>query len=274
MAPKEQNPKFPSFWQALGILVVTIFLEVAIAILLLGAGLDLDSGDPRGYVIVVLATGIALSCVLAYKKLGYRQLFDPANRPFEAVVPPVAGPLVLYCLGAYVLTWEFENLTGRFLPVSESTQQDLANLMSGGLPAIVTTCVLAPVVEEMMFRGVFLRGFLHRYPPWIAIGLSSLIFGLAHVDPGHALVASAMGVAFGWLYYATRSLWPSIIAHAVMNTGATVYTKLDPDSWYVADEGSLLMLPVPVLLVAGIALYHGAKQIAAATRRADAGDVA
>jgi hypothetical protein len=274
VAPREQNPKFPSFWQAVGILVVTVFLEIAIAIFLLGAGLDLYSGDPRSYVIIVLATGIVLSCVLAYKKLGYRQLFDPANRPFEAVVPPIAGPLVLYCLGAFVLSWEFDNLAARFVPVSESTQEDLASLMTRGLPSIVTTCVLAPVVEEMMFRGVFLRGFLYRYPAWMAIGLSSFIFGLAHIDPGHAIVAGTMGVAFGWLYYATRSLWPSIIAHAVMNTGALVYTQLDPDSWYVADEGAILMLPLPVLLIAGLALYHGAKQIAAATRRADAGEAA
>lgn len=274
MTPREQNPKFPSFWQAVGILVVTIVLEVAIAILLLGIGLDFYSGDPRGYVIVVLATGIVLSCVLAYKKLGYRQLFDPAHRPFEVVVPPIAGPLVMYCLGVFVLSWEFSNLTARFLPISESTQEDLYNAMSGGIPSILTLCVLAPIVEEMMFRGVFLRGFLYRYPPWIAIGLSSLIFGLAHIDPGHAIDAGAMGVALGWLYYTTRSLWPSILAHAAMNTGATVYTRLDPDSWYVADDGAILMLPTAVLLIAFLALYHGARQIAAATRRADAGETA
>lgn len=92
------------------------------------------------------------------------------------------------------------------------------------IATLVTAVIAAPLIEELVFRGLVMRGFLSRMRPSLAIGLQGVLFGVAHVDPvrgvgniGLALVLSGVGVAFGVSAYLTRRLGPTIIAHAIFN---------------------------------------------------------
>ena len=88
----------------------------------------------------------------------------------------------------------------------------------------MTAVVAAPIVEEMIFRGLMLRGLLSRMSAWLAVGVQGLLFGAVHVDPvrgigniGLALVLSAVGVVFGGAAYLLRRIGPTILAHAIFN---------------------------------------------------------
>ncbi len=89
---------------------------------------------------------------------------------------------------------------------------------------LVTAVIAAPIIEELVFRGLVLRGLLSRMGPALAILAQGVLFGLAHVDPvrgvgnvGLVLVLSGVGVAFGVGAYLTRRLGPTVIAHAIFN---------------------------------------------------------
>jgi membrane protease YdiL (CAAX protease family) len=89
---------------------------------------------------------------------------------------------------------------------------------------VIAAVVAAPIVEELVFRGVVMRGFLARMAPVAAIGLQGVLFGVAHVDPvrglgniGLAIILSAVGCAFGTAAYLTRRVGPTVIAHAIFN---------------------------------------------------------
>jgi membrane protease YdiL (CAAX protease family) len=97
---------------------------------------------------------------------------------------------------------------------------DRAYLIATAVAAVIA----APIVEELVFRGLVMRGFLSRMGPVLAIGLQGVLFGVAHVDPvrgtgniGLAMVLSAVGVAFGAAAYFTHRLGPTVIAHAIFN---------------------------------------------------------
>ena len=79
-----------------------------------------------------------------------------------------------------------------------------------------------------MFRGVILRGFLARYKPVTAILVSSLLFGLLHMNPYQFVAAMILGVIFAWLVLRTGSLWPSVFGHVL--GGRTDYDR-DVDPW-------------------------------------------
>jgi membrane protease YdiL (CAAX protease family) len=86
---------------------------------------------------------------------------------------------------------------------------------------LVTAIVLiAPLLEELLFRGL-LQNALHRHlPTWAAILGAAAIFGAVHMDL-HAFPAlMAMGAVFGLLYYKTGSLRVTIIAHMANNGAA------------------------------------------------------
>ena len=93
-------------------------------------------------------------------------------------------------------------------------------LMSGSFPSVVTVCILAPFIEEMLFRGIFLRGFLQKYSITKSILFSAILFAIYHGNIYQMPVAMVLGIFSGWLYVKTRSLWPCIIAHGSYNSFA------------------------------------------------------
>lgn len=106
--------------------------------------------------------------------------------------------------------------------VPEWMEDALENMMETGLLyTIVTVSVLAPVMEEFVFRGVILRGLLRRMRPVWAIFWSSALFALAHMNPWQAVPAFVIGCLFGWLYFRSGSYWTVVLLHA-LNNAATV----------------------------------------------------
>ncbi len=76
---------------------------------------------------------------------------------------------------------------------------------------------LAPLVEELLFRGILYGWLASRWGTMVAWIASSLAFAAAHVELAHILLVLPLGLWFGWLRRRTDSLWPSLVAHAVNN---------------------------------------------------------
>lgn len=134
------------------------------------------------------------------------------------------GPVLLVAAkvvqGVLVLT-----LTALGLPmVSNATGLADDLTPSGWAFVFVAAVIVAPIVEEVLFRGVLLRSLLAIMGPWAAIVVQGVVFGCMHVQIalgagnwGLSIVLSAMGVVLGALTYYRRGIWASVIAHALSN---------------------------------------------------------
>lgn len=90
--------------------------------------------------------------------------------------------------------------------------------------------LLAPVCEELVFRGAILRALLSWTPRhWVAIAISALLFALVHANPAQMPHAFVIGLLLGWLYYRTDSVVPGVVYHWVNNSVAYVLYNLYPD---------------------------------------------
>jgi uncharacterized protein len=78
-------------------------------------------------------------------------------------------------------------------------------------------CPIGPAIEESLFRGVILRGFLQRYTAFTSILLSALLFALIHHNPAQFLGPLCTGILFGAALYRSNSVLPGFIGHAVTN---------------------------------------------------------
>ena len=96
---------------------------------------------------------------------------------------------------------------------TSSTLYDGRNLIT----MAITIVLIAPITEEILFRGIILKSFLQRYPPTKAILISSIIFAFAHMQPIKLGNTMLMGYLTGWLYYRTKSIIPGIICHMTNN---------------------------------------------------------
>ena len=86
--------------------------------------------------------------------------------------------------------------------------------------AVVLIAVLAPISEELFFRGMIYGGLRLRFSVWPAAILSGIIFVLPHAltGPLAAIILAGLGVALAWLYERTGSIWPCIFAHVINNS--------------------------------------------------------
>jgi membrane protease YdiL (CAAX protease family) len=90
--------------------------------------------------------------------------------------------------------------------------------------------LLAPVSEELVFRGAILRALLRwTSRHWVAIAISAVLFALIHANPAQMPHAFLIGLLLGWLYYRTDSIVPGIVYHWVNNSVAYVIYNLYPD---------------------------------------------
>lgn len=93
--------------------------------------------------------------------------------------------------------------------------------------------ILAPLAEEMVFRGAILRVLLQVFDRrwhWVPIVLSALLFGAVHFNQAQFVHASLLGLLLGWMYYRTDSIVPGVVLHWVNNSLAYAMSNLLPQS--------------------------------------------
>lgn len=81
----------------------------------------------------------------------------------------------------------------------------------------VSTVLLTPFAEEVFFRGFLFTWMTGHRPVWLAMLVSSAIFGAMHIVPPQAISAALMALALSALYWYSRSLWPAILCHMIGN---------------------------------------------------------
>lgn len=86
---------------------------------------------------------------------------------------------------------------------------------------IASAAGLAPVCEELAFRGHLLSALRLRARPPAAIALSALAFAALHLDPVRLPGLIFLGALYGWLTWRSGSVYPAVLAHAVNNAAAT-----------------------------------------------------
>jgi membrane protease YdiL (CAAX protease family) len=177
---------------------------------------------------------------------------------FLRLVPPPPRALTLSLLvgaAALLVGGALQALWISLLPDSLTRAFDVARLFQRPplerAVMLASATVLAPVCEELAFRGHLLSALRQRLGPAAAIALTALAFAALHLDPVRLPGLVFLGVLFGWLTWRSGSVYPAILAHAVNNAAATALA-LGGDA---ADQAAAPEpLAAAAVLVAGLAL--------------------
>lgn len=137
---------------------------------------------------------------------------------------------------------------------------DLLTDMMQELPLAVIllgACVLGPLCEELLFRGLLARR-LARYGQKPAALVSALLFGLYHANLSQLFYAFALGLLLAYAYFYTGTLCAPVLLHMLLNTYGSFLAFVLPENSLLA---VLYGLSWPVLSVAGmILLVRGRRQ--------------
>lgn len=97
-------------------------------------------------------------------------------------------------------------------------QQVFSLIKQDKIGMLLLVGIIAPILEEILFRGIIQQGLINKgMPPYTAIILSALIFGIVHANPWQFIGASMLGLVLGWAYYQTQTIVLPILLHALNN---------------------------------------------------------
>lgn len=144
--------------------------------------------------------------------------------PLNTAMPEKAGSFIFFSVGlCYSVNIICNYIFSGFYPVENSTSGQ------GGLLTLimtfVTSVILAPLLEELVFRGVFFQS-LSRYSQPFAVFLSALIFGLAHRNPPSVINAFVMGICLAICFAKTHSITLCVLIHLINNAFVMLVTYM------------------------------------------------
>ena len=156
--------------------------------------------------------------LLIARGLSLRDAFG-LRRPVSWGVAAGLVPLSLLAI------WIASAIYAQFLDAGDEqglVPEDWDSSRAGAFAAyFVVVAVIAPIVEELMYRGLGFR-LLAPYGTGIAILVTGLLFGAAHGLLIGFPILSAFGILLGWLRSKTASVYPCIVVHAIFNATALI----------------------------------------------------
>ena len=159
--------------------------------------------------IAMILSGIAMIWHLIhfkYVKFNLKSFGEASGKTIGLSIPLIVAGML------------FINLCSEFLGLPDLMQDTFLG-MSRNVFGIISITIMAPLVEELLFRGA-IQGYMLRkgMKPLNAILIASAIFGIVHMNPIQIPFAFAIGLIFGWLYYRTGSVVPGITGHFINNS--------------------------------------------------------
>ncbi|MDP9383468.1 MAG: CPBP family intramembrane metalloprotease [Chloroflexota bacterium] len=203
---------------ALGaVFAVALAAVVALAIRLLGAApsnaaqVTLLTAAGYGGIFLGVWLFIVVRRRLPWSAVGFRQVGWGAVPVtlLALVVLTVANSVVLYLMS--LIIGPIEN------PQQESLVPDGVLTLRGYLWLLPALSVVAPLVEELVFRGLLYRYLRGRMSMWPAVLLSAALFAVAHVYRVIMLPLFIAGIALALLAERYKSILPTILLHALFN---------------------------------------------------------
>ena len=215
--PAENYPSIAQSWGILGIMIATTVILVP---LLWFFGPDPSDMSFGAQVLIATLLGTGIPCWIIYhirKKKTNISSFNLSieNRRIIPLIVLVAIPLNLGIAGPLV---ELVPMTDFFREMIREMVLEMAS--DQGLLMFIALVIAAPILEELIFRGIMLDGLLRIYSPTKAIVVSSLLFGLIHLNPAQFVGGALVGGFMGWVYVHTRSVLATILIHASFNLTA------------------------------------------------------
>ena len=133
---------------------------------------------------------------------------------------------VLAALGALIPSTCLQEI----MPALPNWAEDAFDMILKDRWGYIVIGLLAPLAEELVFRGAILRALLRwKQNPWVGIVISAFLFALIHMNPAQMPHAFLIGLLLGWMYYRTDSIIPGVVYHWVNNSVAYVMYNLYPD---------------------------------------------
>jgi len=259
--PPLPAPAFPGFWGAAGLTALYFVFQSLCVIPFVVIDLIWKTQLVRNtgiLAIVVLAAGACtITFAVGHWRIPLSEVIGHGKVPF-AVLPWV----FCCCFGNLLLVATIAATFIRLVPGAEKWSNRLRDLLHPGdapLATFLLLVVIAPLIEESIFRGVLLNGLLLRYSRPGAIAISAALFAVAHGNPLQIFAVVGFGSLLGWWYSETKSIWLGVMGHA-MNNGLAFLALMSTSGKAIKNPAAPPVSAILVMLALGAIFLLGGIQ--------------
>jgi len=158
--------------------------------------------------------------------------------------------------GVVVLVDQIYVITQHFSPVPDDYAEAIRELKPEGplqfLVILIGLCMLVPLAEEVVFRGLIQQIFQRNLGALLAVALSGAVFGAVHLNAHLLISITVFGWYLGWVYYATGNLTYTMVSHALFNLAALAQLTWSDDA---VDGGLPIYLQDTRIVVGALVIF-------------------
>lgn len=252
---------YPTILQGIHLVILYIFIQTIVDFPL--ALIDYYKGTEHLYnpiKKIVLGVGSVLFILL----YGIRKSKAPVLEifPVKLFNPLILIPIAAFFWGAHNFLEDVNIWVAKLIPAPPWFWELFNKIFEGDygfMGVFLKVAVVAPIVEELIFRGLIFHGFRKNYNGFVAIFMSALLFSLFHLNPWQIPATFILGLLLGWLMLRTNNIFVAIIGHSINNAWVlltvTYWDELHQHPIYLLAHDKFLYLSGGVLLISVVLMY-------------------
>lgn len=250
-------------WQYLAIIAGMVIYSVYISITQGSAGADRIA---NGQFVTDFISGNSYNILMLVIYIGYIGIFGlwywlmfcrkKKTGSWKQVLKPRRIGGIIFCGVALQmsLSLALELILPLFPEINSNYSEIIDTLHNDSVLMILCVCILAPIGEELIFRGLTLR-IIKKALPWqAAVFLQALLFGIYHLNLVQGIYAFLLGLLFGVIAYCYDSVAPGILLHMSVNVSSYLVAILLPE--YMFAYKALVIVDLLLYLVAAAAFAY------------------
>lgn len=252
---------YPTILQAVHLLILYLFIQTVVdfplALIDYYKGTDYLYNPAKKLILNVGSTLFILIYGIRRSKAPLKEIF-----PLKLFNPLIILPLITFFWGAHNILEEINTAIEIVLPAPPWFWELFSKIFEsdfGWWGAFFKVVIMAPVIEELIFRGIILNGLRKNYPTVTAVFVSALLFSLFHLNPWQMPATLVLGLLLGWILIRTRSIILAILGHALNNLlvllTVTYYQQINSHAVYLMDNDEKLLISGMVILLSIILIY-------------------
>ena len=223
------RPFYPGLLPTIGFIISYFALQGVCTAIIAATQGDVTTPAPMSIISGLVASAIVQLMLmwLYLRKDGRAEalgLYDFGR----IALPKATGLAILLVIAAMAFNFVYATYVIPGVGMQDEVAKMLASIARTPLNMAVmffAIMIAAPVVEELLFRGLLQNALAKYMPVWGAILLSSFLFALVHLQLYAIPALMSLSIAFGYLYHRTGSLRTNIILHIANNVFALVMTQ-------------------------------------------------
>jgi len=210
---------YPTTFEAIHLVILYTFLQTLIDFPLAMYDYEHDTNLLSNPWISFISNISITAFIFIY---GYRKAQSKFKEIFaiKAFNPLIIIPIIILFPGLQYLIGHLNMAIERVIPSPPWFWELFDKIFKnrfGFWESFVKVAVIAPIIEETLFRGIIMHGLMKNYKSWYAILISAILFSLFHLNPWQMSYTFFLGLFTGWIMTRTRSLPLCIITHSINN---------------------------------------------------------